>query len=53
MNVLDRARRKSNLDDESPMSELNRQFQKLNIQTPGDKQKKISQTHLGDEHIPT
>ena len=41
MNVIDRARRKLNFDDvkESPMSELNRQFQKLEIQTPGDKQK--------------
>ena len=43
MNVLDKARRKLDFDDvkespmkESPMSDLNRQFQKLNIQTPGD-----------------
>ena len=54
MNVIDRARRKLNFDGvkESPMSGLNRQFQKLNMQTPGDRQKKISQTHLGDEYIP-
>jgi hypothetical protein len=59
-NVVDRARRTLHFDDveespkkESPMSELNRQFQKLEIQTPGDKQKKIAQKHLGDENKPT
>ena len=60
-NVVDRARRKLNFDDvkespkeESPMSELNRQFEKLEIQTPGDqkgtKQKNIAQKHLGVEN---
>jgi hypothetical protein len=59
-NVVDRTRRKLNFDDvkespkkNSPMSELNRQFEKLEIQTPGDKQKKIAQKHLGDENKPT
>ena len=37
-NVVDKVRRTLHFDDvkESPMNELTRQFQKLDVQTPGD-----------------